>query len=217
MEPRHRAIAEIALRVAGPFGFALAGGYAVRAHGIGDRPSGDVDLFTDWQRRADFPAAVDAVIATLIEHGYGVRVAARGESFARLLVTAPGASGEGAEDKVELSADWRSHPPVLLDVGPVLHVEDAVANKMCALNGRALPRDFLDIDATVCSGRFTRERLLELATNADGGFDPRMFAHALGALTQITDAAFVAYGVTHDQISGLRQRFAQWREELVKQ
>jgi hypothetical protein len=59
MEPRHRAIAEIALKVAGPYGFALAGGYAVRAYGIGDRPSGDVDLFTDWQRRADFPAAVD--------------------------------------------------------------------------------------------------------------------------------------------------------------
>lgn len=32
MEPRHRVIAEIALRAAGPFGFALAGGYAVQAH-----------------------------------------------------------------------------------------------------------------------------------------------------------------------------------------
>jgi hypothetical protein len=217
MEPRHRAIAEIALRVAGPFGFALAGGYAVRAYGIGNRPSGDVDLFTDWQRRADFPAAVDAVVAALGDHGYAVRVAVRGESFARLLVTTPDASGDGTQDKVELSADWRAHPPVLLDVGPVLHVDDAVANKMCALYGRALPRDFLDIDATVCSGRFTRERLLELATNADGGFDPTMFAHALGALTQITDAAFMAYGAAHEQISGLRQRFAQWREELLKQ
>ncbi|MFG1791929.1 hypothetical protein [Nocardia sp. NPDC049149] len=54
MEPRHRRLAEIALAVAGDQGFALAGGYAVRAHGMGDRPSGDVDLFTDWHRRADF-------------------------------------------------------------------------------------------------------------------------------------------------------------------
>jgi hypothetical protein len=176
-----------------------------------------VDLFTDWQRRADFGAAVDAVVAAFAEHQYAVQVAARGESFARLLVTAPGASGEGAEDKVELSADWRAHPPVLLDVGPVLHVDDAVANKMCALYGRALPRDFLDIDAAVCSGRFTRERLLELAANADGGFDPTMFAFALGALTQITDTAFEAYGATHEHVSDLRQRFAQWREELLKQ
>jgi hypothetical protein len=28
---------------------ALAGGYAVQAHGIGNRPSGDVDLFTTRQ------------------------------------------------------------------------------------------------------------------------------------------------------------------------
>jgi hypothetical protein len=42
-------------------------------------------------------------------------------------------------------------------VSTVLHADDAVANKVCALFGRALPRDFAD---------------------------------ALGALTQITDAAF---------------------------
>ena len=213
MEPRHRAITEVALRAAGPFGFALAGGYAVRAYGIGDRPSGDVDLFTDWQRRADFPSAVDPVVEPLFRPGSGVRVPGPGQTFARLVVTAPGVAGE---DKVELSADWRAHPPVLLDIGPVLHVDDAVANKMCALYGRALPRDFLDIDATVCSGRFTRERLLELAANADGGFDPTMFAHALGALTQITDAAFAAYGATPEQIGSLRQRFARWREELLQ-
>lgn len=48
MEPRHRAIAEIALAAAASYGLALAGGYAVRAHGMGSRRSGDVDLFTDW-------------------------------------------------------------------------------------------------------------------------------------------------------------------------
>jgi hypothetical protein len=33
-------------------------------------------------------------------------------------------------------------------VGPVLHSDDAVANKVCALFGRALPRDFLNVDAS---------------------------------------------------------------------
>lgn len=215
MEPRHRKIAEIALRVAGPRGFALAGGYAVRAHGIGDRPSGDVDLFTDWQRRADFPAAVDAVIAELEREQFTVETVARGETFARLLVTPLGTAGPSEPEKVELSADWRAHPPVLLDVGPVLHRDDAVANKMCALYGRALPRDFLDIDATLASGHYTREELLALAAKADGGFDLIMFAHALGALTQITDAAFAEYGSDQEQISDLRQRFTQWRDELL--
>ncbi|GAA2596063.1 hypothetical protein GCM10010435_89010 [Winogradskya consettensis] len=49
MDPRHRRLAAIALEAAGgEHGLALAGGYAVRMHGMGDRPSGDVDLFTDW-------------------------------------------------------------------------------------------------------------------------------------------------------------------------
>jgi hypothetical protein len=217
LEPRHRAIAAVALEAGGPFGFALAGGYAVRAHGIGDRPSGDVDLFTDWHRRADFPGAVDAVISALELHDYTVRVLTRGETFARLLVSAPDASGQSEPDKLELAADWRSHPPVLLEAGPVLHLDDAVANKMCALYGRALPRDFLDIDAALISGHFTREQLMALAANADSGFDPRMFAHALGALAQITDAAFAEYGAGPDQISALRRRFTQWREEILKQ
>jgi len=85
MEVRHRALAEIALAAAGSYGLALAGGYAVRAHGIGSRPSGDVDLFTDWQRRADFPRAVDTVIAALEERGYAASVVTRGDTFARLL------------------------------------------------------------------------------------------------------------------------------------
>jgi len=88
MDPRHRKLAEIALQAAGSsYGLALAGGYAVRAHGIGDRPSGDVDLFTDWQRRADFPAVADLVIEALTDNGFVVHIDARAETFARLLVS----------------------------------------------------------------------------------------------------------------------------------
>jgi hypothetical protein len=94
-------------------------------------------LFTDWRRRADFPAATDTVIAALEKHGYTVNVAIRGDTFARLLVHAPGDGADAEPEKVELAADWRAHPPVLLGVGPVLHPDDAVANKMCALYGRA--------------------------------------------------------------------------------
>jgi hypothetical protein len=51
MEPRHEQIARIALAAGSRFGLALAGGYAVAAHGMGNRPSGDVDLFTGWRQR----------------------------------------------------------------------------------------------------------------------------------------------------------------------
>jgi hypothetical protein len=45
-------LARIALDEAGSFGFALAGGYAVQAHGFLNRRSCDVDLFAEAS--ADF-------------------------------------------------------------------------------------------------------------------------------------------------------------------
>ena len=47
MDERHRRIAEIALSAAGKYSRALAGGYAIQAHGIGSRPSGEVDRQVD--------------------------------------------------------------------------------------------------------------------------------------------------------------------------
>ncbi|WP_442934266.1 hypothetical protein [Micromonospora sp. CPCC 205539] len=96
-----------------------------------------------------------------------------------------------------------------------MHPDDAVANKMCALFGRAEARDFLDVDAALTSGRYTRQRLLELAAAADSGFEPRAFADALGALNQITDADFDCYGVPVADLPAVRARFAQWQRELI--
>jgi hypothetical protein len=179
---------------------------------MGNRPSGDVDLFTSWQHRGEFPEMAAAVISALEAAGYKASVIMSAETFSRLILTDP---ADGAEEKVELSVDWRAHEPVQLSVGPVLHADDAVANKVCALFGRALPRDFLDVDAAVTSGRYTRERLLELAAEADLGFDRLLFADALGALTQITDAAFTEYRTDPGAIADMRHRFAQWRQELL--
>ena len=41
------------------------------------------------------------------------------------------------------------------------------------------------------------------------------FADALGALTQITDAAFTEYRAEPHVIADMRHRFAQWRQELL--
>jgi hypothetical protein len=43
----HRQVAVIALRAAAGHGFALGGGNALLAHGIIDRPTQDVDVFSD--------------------------------------------------------------------------------------------------------------------------------------------------------------------------
>lgn len=142
--PIHRRLAKIGLRAGGPYGFALAGGHAIAAHGILQRPSEDVDLFADWQRRADFPAAVDAVTAAYRAEGFEVQVDLRTDTFARLHVVEP--EDPDQQHRVELVANWRARPPVQMDIGPVLHADDVMAGKMDALYNRAAARDFLDVD-----------------------------------------------------------------------
>jgi Nucleotidyl transferase AbiEii toxin, Type IV TA system len=46
-DPLQLEIARITLYVARQFGFALGGGVALAAHGVVDRPTEDVDIFTD--------------------------------------------------------------------------------------------------------------------------------------------------------------------------
>ncbi|MEU4557436.1 nucleotidyl transferase AbiEii/AbiGii toxin family protein [Actinoplanes sp. NPDC023936] len=213
MDPGLLKLAEIGLRVAGRYGFALAGGYAVQAHGLLERPSEDIDLFTAWERRGEFAAAVEAVVGAYRADGYTVEVTQQFETFARLAVTDP--DGPVGPYKVELAANWRSLPPVMMDVGPVLHVDDVVAGKMSALFTRAEPRDFLDVDAAVISGRYTYQHLLELAEQADAGFDRRVLADLLEMLPRYPDRRFAVYGAAPDLIAGMRGRFAKWREQLL--
>ncbi len=68
--------------------------------------------------------------------------------------------------------DWRANEPVHMTIGPVLHPDDALANNMSALYGRALARGFIDIDAALQSGRYDRETLLRIAERGDRGFEP---------------------------------------------
>jgi nucleotidyltransferase AbiEii toxin of type IV toxin-antitoxin system len=213
MDPSHLRLAEIGLRVAGRYGFALAGGYAVQAHGILERPSEDVDLFTDWERRGDFAAAVEAVVGGYRAAGYIVEVTQQFDTFARLAATDPATPDRPY--RVELAANWRSLPPVMMDIGPVLHVDDVVAGKMSALFTRAEPRDFLDVDAALMTGRYTREGLIDLAEQADAGFDRRVFADLLSMLRRYPDRRFAAYGASPDHIAAMRNRFDEWRAHLV--
>jgi hypothetical protein len=103
---------------------------------------------------------------------------------------------------------------VTLSIGPVLHPDDAVGNKMGALYSRAVARDFLDVDAAITAGRYSREQLLQLIEDADPGFDRATFADVFGALNQISDGAFAPYGVDAPAVQELRGRLEDWQREL---
>ena len=158
MDPFHERLARVGLDAAASYGFALAGGYAVQAHGFLDRPSADVDLFTEAGTQSAFAQAVDAVIAAYRRDGLQADAEVRTSTFARLSVSS---SADGAI--VELGVDWRKNKPIHLAVGPVLHADDAVGNKVCALFGRAEVRDYIDV-AAIPDARLGGEDQLPLAS-----------------------------------------------------
>lgn len=210
MDAFQERLARIGLNASGQFGFALAGGYAVQAAGLLQRPSEDIDLFTAWERRHEFEQAVAAIIDAYRADGLVVDAERRHDTFTRLTVT----DGE-LTAKVELGVDLRANEPVLISVGPVLHPDDAVSNKMGALYDRAFARDFIDVDAAIQSGRYDRGSLLALAERADITFDRTTFADALAQAQLLDDDDFAQYGIAGDNLLRLREGFATWRTDLL--
>lgn len=133
-----------------------------------------------------------------------------GGSFARLLVT----DEEGQQTKVEMGYDWRAEPPVMMGIGPVLHPDDAVANKVSALYSRAEARDYVDVHAALTSGRYSAEDLLRLVEERDPGFDRPMFAQALRASRRWDDEDYMKYGLDAEAVTRLRSAIQSWADEL---
>ena len=206
----HQGLARIGLDAGERYGFALAGGYAVQAAGFLKRPSEDVDLFTVWERRGDFETAAQAIVDAYLAAGLSVEAERRHDTFIRLTVS------DGVRTAtVELGLDKRAKEPVRTSIGPVLHPDDAVTNKMRALYERANACDFIDIDAVLRSGRYDRSTLLQLAERSDITFDRGVFANALERSQLLDAGSFARYGLVGEDLNGLHHRFALWRAELL--
>lgn len=191
--------------------FALAGAGAIREHGIIDRQTKDVDLFTPLVDPDEFSNAVEQGVSALRKHGYAVHEAKRADLFARLKVEHP----EGLEFDVDLAVDWRELPPVTLEVGPVLALRDVIGSKICALYGRIAPRDFLDVDAIRSAGIFSDPELIEIAAEHDTGFDSRMFAEQLHGVRNLTEKDVSEYNVTETQLERVKDRLSGWAQTIL--
>ena len=208
-----REVAAIALGAAARHGFALAGGNALIAHGIIDRPTEDVDLFSDQE--AGVAAAAQGVQDALREAGFQAERRDRtdglgdvfegmGEGLAEWLVTAPG----GRQTVLQMAHFGRSRGPVIMDVGPVLDLEDLAGWKVCALAGRVEPRDYVDTAAAL--QHYSVAELIRLAKRLDPGLEDRDFADAGRQLDRMPDGVFARYGLGPRHVAVLRDQFAAW-------
>jgi len=83
--------------------FALAGSGAIREHGMVDRLTHDVDLFTNDLDPAAFESAVDQLTNELHRAGHDVEEVRRSPQFAQLRITTP----EGRSVDMDLAVDQR--------------------------------------------------------------------------------------------------------------
>jgi hypothetical protein len=215
VDPFHLRVARIALAVAKEEGFALGGGLALIAHGVLDRPTEDIDLFSD--ARGEVSAALRKVRAALEAEGIDVEVdeedSELGEIFDGMTdVMAALTAFRTPDDEygVELSLGHlhRTHSPVVLDIGPVLHLDDLRAAKVSALIARAEARDLVDVGAFLAT--HTPNELLDLARRGDPGIEDADVRAVGRRLDRTPDRRFAAFGMDAEAVAELRRRFSTW-------
>lgn len=198
-------IAAVALRAIGEHGFALAGAGALAAHGVISRPTQDLDLFTPAEGGPGEASA--ALLAALTDAGCQVRVLEAAEQHGGEFVRLQVRRDRHVVD-IDLARDWRQHPPVRMQLGPVLHVDDAVASKVTAMIGRGLPRDYIDVAAAL--RRYDRDELLRLTFHRDPGLRVLDVALCMQQLDRLPDAPFADYGLTDDDVRQVRRTLQDW-------
>lgn len=205
IDPFQAAIARIALAASAQNGFALAGGNALVVHGLVQRPTQDIDLFT--AERGGPGVVVARVREALEAAGCSVEIVRRPEDsdgeFVQLAVT----RGEEAV-LLDLARDWRQLHPIEAEIGPVLHLDDAIGSKMTAMIARSLPRDYIDIAAAL--RLYSRADLLRLALERDPGLRVTDVAAALRLLDGLPDPSLAAYGLDEAGVAGVRSALAPW-------
>lgn len=171
--------------------FALAGGGAINALGVADRPTRDLDLFTPALDK--LASVVDLVTAELERRSIPATVGRRDPGFVRLTV------GAGEPTVVEFAHDYRWLDPVQTNVGLVLDIRELAADKMCALFGRAEVRDVLDVAAL--ARRFTIAEMAVWARQKDPGFDLAVTHQMLMAITPQLDTTDTGFEAIRERIS----------------
>ncbi len=213
LDELHQKVAAIALRAAAGRRFALGGGNALIAHGIITRVTEDVDLFTNDESAV--AAAAELVEAALLVAGLGVEredkaagladvFPGMGDGLAEWIVAEPG----GRQVSLQMAYFDRSRDPVMMDVGPVLAIEDVLGGKVCALAGRFEVRDYVDTAAAL--DRYSVAELIGFARRLDPGLIDRDFADAGRRLDRLSDARFSRYGLSQFDVAGLREKFSVW-------
>lgn len=190
-------------------GLVLAGGYALRAHGLPDRPDDDLTLVTvDPAPLAEITTELAAMLAGA---GLESEVGPGSVRMARLTVTDP-AVGQAAA--LDVRKEPLQCPPVPAGPHQVVGLDDLIGMTVGALCGRAAPYDFVVVTAMADRVRGYGE-LERLGGVFEDGFSAEELAFALEAGLALDDAAFARYGLTEPEIAEVKAFVLGWYEDLL--
>jgi hypothetical protein len=212
LDPFLADITRVALVVANRHGFALGGGNALRLHGLIDRPTTDVDLFTD--REHAVRAAADLVLRALADAGLNA-IEVTGDSdldiavygLDDLMIDIEVTDGERTA-QLSLATQPRAHAPIVMALGPVIHLDDLIAGKVSAIVNRREIRDYIDTAAFLADHDVTD--LLAAARRVDPGMEDEDIVMVGRVLDDMPDRSFARYGLEPAAVAQLRQRFTAW-------
>lgn len=206
LNPHQLEVARILFDLPTAAGFALAGGSALLALGVVDRPTRDIDAFIAAQPGRSpgdvRPLAADLTRA-LTAAGWVVTPIRSHETFTRLMANQTDNSVE-----IDLAVD---SPPLFpietIDHLPVLAPQDLAARKILATIDRAEGRDFTDLHALV--HQFGRDDCIRWAQQLDAGLTTTAIADTFDQLERLDNSELPA-----TQPDTVRTAFASWASEL---
>ncbi|WP_443074456.1 nucleotidyl transferase AbiEii/AbiGii toxin family protein [Streptomyces sp. NBC_01462] len=152
---------------------------------------------------------ISGINLSLSGRGWRITVIDVAPLKARFLATDPDTE---ATCEVDLLKEVLWRPPVMLDVGPVLDLDDLIGTNARALGDRGLARDAIDVHGA--RYRYTIPELENLAATRPEEFDLGELHDRLESLEWIADAEFEAYGMDSAGIAELRQWAQEWLEDL---
>lgn len=208
---RHHLLTDV-LTIGAPYPLVLAGGYAVRAHGL----MPDASVEGPLEVATESPEPMDRVAATvrtgLTERGWLVRPLEIDPLSARLLVTGV----EGTEEHpVDLLKETLWQQPVATDLGPALSLEDLIGTKVRALADRGTARDLTDVHAAASHWSFPD--LEELGRrHAWDAFDLSDLQTRLEATELLDDRDFTACGLPEESVPLLRSWVRAWADDIAE-
>lgn len=195
--------------------FYLTGGTALSAFFLKHRKSHDLDFFTRVEELI-LPFSQKLETSLKKEHLKVERLRAF-HSFIELSVDS---SEDSTMIHLALDSPFRFELPFESNEIPKLKVDsliDIATNKLLALFGRAVLRDFIDVYFLI-KERFSKSELIEKACQKDPGFDLYWLGVAMERIEDFPDDSPEMPLLTRPcTISELKKFYKNWRKEIRRE